>query len=103
MRELEAALGIQETTVFEILTQDLDMKHIVAKIIPQLLRPEQKEHHAAVANDLIQTATNEPDFLQKVITLKETEVSLFYVQCFLYLVSSSLKVSSFHITRLDTF
>ena len=70
VRELEAALGIQETTVFEILTQDLDMKHIVAKIIPQLLRPEQKEHHAAVANDLIQTATNEPDFL-KVITEDE--------------------------------
>ena len=30
--------------------------------------PEQNEHRAAVANDLIQTATNEPDFLKKVIT-----------------------------------
>ena len=36
------------------------MKH-VAKFIPQLLLPEQKEHHAAIANDLIQTATSESD------------------------------------------
>ena len=48
--------------------QDLGMKCIVAKFIPWLLLPEQKEHHAAAANDLIQTATNEPDFLKKVIT-----------------------------------
>ena len=38
----------------------------------------------------------------KVPTLKGTEVSLFYVQCFLYLVSS-VNVSIFHITELDTF
>ena len=44
------------------------MKHVMAKLVPQLLLPEQKEHHAAVANDLIQTATKEPDFLKEVIT-----------------------------------
>ena len=52
----------------EILTQDLGMKRVLAKFIMQLLLPEQKGHRAAVANDLIQTATNEPDFLEKVIT-----------------------------------
>ena len=36
-------------------------------------------------------------------TLKDTEASLSYVQCFLYLVSSSLNVSIFHLTWLDTF
>ena len=35
--------------------------------------------------------------------LKGTEGSLFYVQCFLYLVSCSINVSIFHITWLDTF
>ena len=40
------------------------MKH-VAKFIPWLLLPEQKEHRAAVANDLIQATTSEPDFLKK--------------------------------------
>ena len=33
----------------------------------------------------------------KVLTLKGTEASLSYVQCFLYLVSSSINVSIFHI------
>ena len=39
----------------------------------------------------------------KTLTLKETEVSLSYAQCFLYLVSSSINVSIFHITWLDAF
>ena len=39
----------------------------------------------------------------KVPPLKGTEVSLSYVQCFLYLESSSINVSIFHITWLDTF
>ena len=36
-------------------------------------------------------------------TLKGTEASLSHVQCFLYLVSSSINVSVFHITWSDTF
>ena len=36
-------------------------------------------------------------------TLKGTETSLSYVHCFLYLVSSSINVSIFHITWLDTY
>ena len=37
--------------MLEILRQDLDMKYVVAKCIPRLLPPEEKEHHAAVTND----------------------------------------------------
>ena len=39
----------------------------------------------------------------KVPTLKGTEASLSSVQCFLYLVFSSINVSIFHIPCLDTF
>ena len=39
----------------------------------------------------------------KVPTLKATEASLFYIQCFLYLVSSSINVCIFHFPWLDTF
>ena len=39
----------------------------------------------------------------KVPTLKGTEASSSYVQCFLHLVSSSMNVSIFHSTWLDTF
>ena len=66
--ELEADLGIPKTTVSENLMQDFGMKHIMAKFVLWPLLPEQKEHRAVVANDLIQTATNEPDFLRKVVT-----------------------------------
>ena len=46
------------------------------KIRSQLLlqKPEQKEHRAAVANDLIQTTTNELDFLKEIITGDESWV-----------------------------
>ena len=43
----------------KILMQDFGMKRVMAKFTLQLLLPEQKEHCAAVANDLIQTATND--------------------------------------------
>ena len=79
------------------------MKRVVAKFVPWLLLPEQKEHRAAVADDLIQTATNEPDFLQRVITLKGTVVSLSRVQPFLYLVCSLINVSIFPSVWLGTF
>ena len=60
-------------TVSKILMQELGMKGVVARFFLWLLLPEQKEHCAAVANDLIQTATNEPHFLKKVITGNELQ------------------------------
>ena len=50
--------------------QDLGMKRDVEKFLLWLLLPEQKEQRATVANDLTQTATNNPDF-KKVITRGE--------------------------------
>ena len=38
----------------------------------------------------------------KIPTLKGTQALLYYVQCFLYLVSSPINVSVFHIIYLDT-
>ena len=72
VRELEKDLGIPKTIVSEILTQDLGMRRVVAKFVPRILLPEQKELRATVANDLLQTATNNPDFMKKVITGDES-------------------------------
>ena len=66
--ELEADLRFPKPTVPEILMQDLVMKYVVAKFILQLRLPEQTEHSASVAIDLIQITTNEQDLLKKVIT-----------------------------------
>ena len=68
VQKLEADPGIPKTTVSKILTQSLGMECIMAMSIPQLLLPEQKEHHAVVAHDLTQTTTNEPDFFKRVVT-----------------------------------
>ena len=84
--EQEADLGIPKTIVSEILMQDLVMKCIVAKFVLQLQLPEQKEHYAEVGGTV---------WGPKVPTLKVTEVSLLYVQCFLYLIFSSINVSIF--------
>ena len=74
--EREADPGIPKTIcVLSILTQDFGIRCVVAKFIPWLVLPEQKEHCATVANDLIQTATSEPDFLKKVITRDKSWVS----------------------------
>ena len=67
--EAEADLGIPKTTVSKILTQDLGIK-----IRSWLLLPEQKEHCAAIANNLIQTTTNEPDLLKNIINGDESLV-----------------------------
>ena len=88
MQELEANLRIPKTTVSEIVMQDLGMKHVVAKYVAQLLLPEQKEHHIAGANDAGRTVGS-----SKMPILKRIEAPLSYVQCFLYLVSSSINVS----------
>ena len=48
-------------------------------------------------------ATGRTVWSPKVSTLKGTEASLSCVQCFLYLVSSSINASIFYITCLDTF
>ena len=48
-------------------------------------------------------ATGRSVWSSKVPTLKGTEASLPHVQCFLYLLSSSINISIFHIVWLDTF
>ena len=55
------------------------MKRVTVKFVPQLLLPEQKEHRATVANDLIQTTTNEPDFL-KITTGDESWVYSYVLE-----------------------
>ena len=98
MRELEADLGIPKTTMPNILTQGLGMKRVVATLVLWFLLLEQEEHRAAVANDTARTMRG-----PEVPPLRGTEGLLFYTQCFLYLVSSSINISIFHITWVDTF
>ena len=78
VRDREAGPRIPNTSVSEILTQDLGTKCAVAKFIPRRLPPEQKERRAAVGR---------PVGGPKVPTLKGTEAScpVYNVSCILYL------------------
>ena len=68
MRELKEYMGSLWTIVSQILTEDLGKKHVAAKFVSRLLSREQKEFRAEVAQDLLETTNNDPDFLKKVIT-----------------------------------
>ena len=52
---------------WEILTEDLDKKHLAAKFVPWFMSLEQKEICTEVAQDLSEIANNDPYFPQKVI------------------------------------
>jgi hypothetical protein len=43
--------GISSVLVYAREFQDLGMRHVSAKFVPQLLTAEQKEHHLTVAYD----------------------------------------------------
>ena len=68
VRELEEYLESLWAIVLQILTEDLGKKHVAAKFVSRLLSREQKEFRAEVAQDLLETTNNDPDFLKKVIT-----------------------------------
>jgi hypothetical protein len=74
VRELEEDLVIPWTVVSEILTEEFGMKRVVAKFVLQLLSHEQKEFRAEVAQDLLETSNNDPDFLKQFITGEESWV-----------------------------
>jgi len=72
VQELEEDMGIPRTIVSQILTEDLGKKRVAAKFVLLLLSREQKEFHAVVAQDFLETSNNDPHFLKKIITGDES-------------------------------
>jgi len=67
-------LGLPKTDVHQIITEDLHMRKICAKLVPKILSNEQKDNRVLVSQELLDRVTSEPDFLQRVITGDETWV-----------------------------
>lgn len=65
---LIAELNLNHTTVHQILTNELGMKKICAKMVPKNLTPQQKENRKEVCRDLLERIENDPDFFKNVIT-----------------------------------
>jgi len=55
-----------------MLTEDLNMKRVSAKFVPQLLTEDQKNNCLNVCYDLREQAGNDPQILSNVVTGDET-------------------------------
>jgi len=55
-------------TCQKILTEDLQMRRVTAKLVPRLLTEEQKDDRVSVCTDLHYRAQNDPNFMSSVNT-----------------------------------
>ena len=74
VRELAEEVEISKDSAHAILRDDLNMHRVAAKFVPKLLSAEQKELRLAVAQDLLDTANTDPEFLNTIITGDESWV-----------------------------
>jgi len=71
-RMISSELNLNRFTVHQILTQDLDMRKVCAKIVPKNLTTEQKANRRDVCLDLLDRLEREPEFFSRVITGDES-------------------------------
>jgi len=65
---ISSDLSLNRFTVHQILTQDLDMRKVCAKMVPKKLTTEQKANRRDVCLDLLDRLEREPEFFSRVIT-----------------------------------
>jgi orotate phosphoribosyltransferase-like protein len=66
--EIADELNLSFGTCQAILTQDLGMRRVSAKLVPWLLTQDQTEHRATACHELLQHAENDATFLPSFIT-----------------------------------
>ena len=54
--------------VWSVITKDLGMRKICAKMVPRLLNEGQKEGRVQVCQDILEQLETKPDLLKRVIT-----------------------------------
>ena len=72
VRMIADELEINRDSVWKIITEDLGMRKICAKMVPKLLDDDQKERRMEVCQDILEHLQTEPDLLQRVITGDES-------------------------------
>ena len=74
VREIAQEVGVSKDSTHAILHYDLNMHRVAVKFVPKLLSPEQKDLRFEVAQDLLDTANTDPEFLNTVITGDESSL-----------------------------
>ena len=72
LRMISSELNLNRFTVHNILTQDLNMRNVCAKMVPKNLTTEQKANRRDVCLDLLDRLEREPEFFSRVITGDES-------------------------------
>jgi hypothetical protein len=65
-------VGIYYGSCQAILTKDVVICHVTARLIPQLLTQEHKEYYFSVASDVRESAETDEYFLENIITGDKT-------------------------------
>jgi len=68
VRMISSVLNLNRQTVHEILTFELGMQKICAKLVPKILTNEQMENRRNVCLDLLECIENDKSFFKHVIT-----------------------------------
>jgi len=74
VRLIAEEVRLRKADVHRIITKDLHMRKICAKLVPKNLSDEQTDNCVLVSRELLDRVTSESDFLQRVITGDETWV-----------------------------
>ena len=68
LRMISSELNLNRFAVRQILTQDLDMRNVCAKMVPKNFTTEQKANRKDVCLDLLDRLERETEFFSRVIT-----------------------------------
>ena len=71
-RMISSELNLNQFTIYQILTHDLDMRKVCAKMVPKNLTTEQKANWKDVYHDLLDRLEREPEFFSHVISGDES-------------------------------
>ena len=72
LKIISSELNLNRFTVHQILTQDLNMRKVCAKMVPKNLTTERKANRRDVCLDLLDRLEREPEFFSRVIRSDES-------------------------------
>uniref|UniRef100_A0A8C4WUG0 Mos1 transposase HTH domain-containing protein n=1 Tax=Eptatretus burgeri TaxID=7764 RepID=A0A8C4WUG0_EPTBU len=72
VRMIAEELSINKDTVWSIITENLEMRKVCAKMVPKLLSEYQKQQRVTACKDIIERLEDDPDLLGRVITGDES-------------------------------
>ena len=72
LRMIAEELSINKDIVWSIITENLKMCKVCAKMVPKLLSKDQKQKRVTVCHDIIERLEDDPDLLGRVITGDES-------------------------------